>query len=177
MSIDLKPSIRRMMNKVYNKKNIKNTLSKTSVTTLEKMIKRIIKNVSFKACDYFQKQDSKKIKDTHIILAVKSIFTPKLFKNYLAEMTQFVNDHIKGIKLKDLDLKVSVGVISNLLNRCINIKTSLYAEIALTAVIDRILEDVISNAGSFEKKMIIFPKNIKNGIITNETIKSLHKFL
>ena len=55
-------------------------------------------------------------------------------------------------------------------------KTSLYSEIALTALVERILDDIISNAGSFEEQMKIYPRHIKNGIANNSNISSLSIF-
>ena len=71
-------------------------------------------------------------------------------------MTQFVDDHLRGTRVKDLDLVVSFTSIKNLLRAHSKMKASLYAEIALAALVERILDDIISNAGSFEEKMTIY---------------------
>lgn len=168
----MKPSILRLCKRIHVDPH--NELSPGSIQLLQKITKNIIHLIAKNAKAFTN--DEKKISDLHIMKASKIIFEPKLFKNLLAEMSEFIDDHLQGTNTKDLDLVVSITSVANLLQHYSKMKTSLYSEIALTALVERILDDIISNAGSFEEQMKIYPRHIKNGIDDNSNISSLSIF-
>ena len=86
--------------------------------------------VAMEAKNVAQDNNESKLTELHIMKAAKLNFENKLFKNLLAEMTQFVDDHLRGTRVKDLDLVVSFTSIKNLLRAHSKMKASLYAEIA-----------------------------------------------
>lgn len=157
LSNAMKPSILKLCKSIHD--GPLNVLSTGSVTLLQDLTKHIIKIIAKHA--KHDTKDKKDISDKDIIRSSKKMFTGRMCKDLNSEMSQFINDHVEGTESKDLDLIVKLKPVAHLLQHYSKKKPTLYAEIAITALVERLLDDIISSAGSFEKEKKIFPKDIK----------------